>query len=149
MNKTYKPSEINILQRQVVPTDKINISEAELIEELRNRIQCDPFDFFITRLHNPLGDVSFSIHNIKPDEELFVEQYREADKEASANRKLTLDEEKKMLLEALLSEQLNDPYIKKPKIISPEEHNSLMLSIRTQLQRIKQPWMEWRDKFKS
>lgn len=96
MTKTYKPSEINILNRQIVPTDKINISETELIEELRNRIQCDPFSLLITRLSNPLGHVSFSIHDIKPDGELFEEQYNEAEEERRRSHNLT-DSDKRVM----------------------------------------------------
>lgn len=93
MTKTFKPSEINILQRQVVPTDKINLTLNEVIKEVRSAFKDVRFQVLISQTERE----RYTLNLINQDPELFNEQYREAESQAK--------------IKSLLSEQLNDPYV--------------------------------------
>lgn len=93
MNKTYKPSEINILQRQVIPTDKINLPLFSMLEEVKRQFKNGARRVIVDNTEQD----RYTTNAVNSDEELFIEQYREADKEASDNRKFTRDEEKNIL----------------------------------------------------
>ncbi len=93
MTKTFKPSEINILQRQVVPTDKVNLTLSQTLEEVRRLLESEG-----QRVVVCLTDQGkYTTNIVKLDMELLEEQYREVENQTK--------------IKSLLSEQLNDPYV--------------------------------------
>lgn len=79
MTKTYKPSEINILQRQVVPTslDKVNLPLFSMLEEVKRQFENGARRVIVDNTEQD----RYTTNAVNSDEELFVEQYREAESE--------------------------------------------------------------------
>ncbi len=75
--KKYSASEINLLQKQVVPTLKINLSMDELIDELRAAFNDVRFQVVISQTEKD----RFTLNHVIQDEELLIAQYEESKQE--------------------------------------------------------------------